>query len=160
MSSCSCGSGLASEVCCAPLLAGQSAATAEALMRSRYAAFVAGDIDYIVRTCSAKALEDFDRAETEPFIRETKWLGLEIHRVTDGGVNDQTGQVDFTFRFRHKGQDYAQREIAEFTRDGSLWLYEESEINPKAPPAQVAHIGRNDPCLCGSGKKHKKCCGS
>jgi preprotein translocase subunit SecA len=21
-------------------------------------------------------------------------------------------------------------------------------------------IGRNDPCPCGSGKKHKKCCGS
>ena len=21
-------------------------------------------------------------------------------------------------------------------------------------------IGRNDPCLCGSGKKYKKCCGS
>ncbi|WP_256204377.1 SEC-C metal-binding domain-containing protein [Planococcus faecalis] len=20
-------------------------------------------------------------------------------------------------------------------------------------------IGRNDPCLCGSGKKYKKCCG-
>ncbi|MBT4622773.1 MAG: SEC-C domain-containing protein, partial [Verrucomicrobia bacterium] len=26
----------------------------------------------------------------------------------------------------------------------------------------VAHrlkVGRNDPCPCGSGKKHKKCCG-
>ena len=24
-----------------------------------------------------------------------------------------------------------------------------------APPK----VGRNDPCLCGSGKKYKKCCG-
>ena len=23
----------------------------------------------------------------------------------------------------------------------------------------VEHIGRNDPCPCGSGKKYKKCCG-
>ena len=23
----------------------------------------------------------------------------------------------------------------------------------------VDHIGRNDPCPCGSGKKYKKCCG-
>lgn len=23
----------------------------------------------------------------------------------------------------------------------------------------VLDIGRNDPCLCGSGKKYKKCCG-
>jgi uncharacterized protein YecA (UPF0149 family) len=28
------------------------------------------------------------------------------------------------------------------------------------PPAlSEAHIGRNDPCPCGSGKKYKKCCG-
>ncbi len=28
------------------------------------------------------------------------------------------------------------------------------------PPAQPApHVGRNDPCPCGSGKKYKKCCG-
>jgi yecA family protein len=27
-------------------------------------------------------------------------------------------------------------------------------------PAHVPHIGRNDPCPCGSGKKYKKCCGA
>lgn len=27
------------------------------------------------------------------------------------------------------------------------------------PEGKVVKIGRNDPCLCGSGKKHKKCCG-
>ena len=27
-------------------------------------------------------------------------------------------------------------------------------------PAQNKKIGRNDKCLCGSGKKHKHCCGS
>ncbi len=27
-------------------------------------------------------------------------------------------------------------------------------------PIRSAKIGRNDPCLCGSGKKYKKCCGS
>ena len=27
------------------------------------------------------------------------------------------------------------------------------------PVAAVAKVGRNDPCPCGSGKKHKKCCG-
>jgi uncharacterized protein YecA (UPF0149 family) len=30
---------------------------------------------------------------------------------------------------------------------------------PQAP-LRVEKIGRNDPCPCGSGKKHKKCCGS
>jgi preprotein translocase subunit SecA len=31
---------------------------------------------------------------------------------------------------------------------------------PKASsPAHVEHVGRNDPCPCGSGKKYKKCHG-
>ena len=33
----------------------------------------------------------------------------------------------------------------------------------RAPPATVRHaspkVGRNDPCPCGSGRKHKQCCG-
>jgi preprotein translocase subunit SecA len=28
-----------------------------------------------------------------------------------------------------------------------------------APAAPAPHIGRNDPCPCGSGKKFKHCCG-
>lgn len=31
-------------------------------------------------------------------------------------------------------------------------------LNPPKP-VQSTKIGRNDPCPCGSGKKHKKCCG-
>ena len=38
-----------------------------------------------------------------------------------------------------------------------------AEEAPKAPPVPVrrdqVRVGRNDPCLCGSGKKYKKCCG-
>ena len=31
--------------------------------------------------------------------------------------------------------------------------------SPRKPVSnQNKHIGRNDPCLCGSGKKYKKCC--
>lgn len=26
-------------------------------------------------------------------------------------------------------------------------------------PSKSLKIGRNDPCICGSGKKYKKCCG-
>ncbi|MBT7735007.1 MAG: hypothetical protein HN707_08860, partial [Verrucomicrobia bacterium] len=27
------------------------------------------------------------------------------------------------------------------------------------PLRTAVKVGRNDPCPCGSGKKHKKCCG-
>lgn len=31
---------------------------------------------------------------------------------------------------------------------------------PQAPMKREApKVGRNDPCVCGSGKKYKKCCG-
>ena len=36
----------------------------------------------------------------------------------------------------------------------------ESEEEPPDPIRREApKIGRNDPCPCGSGRKHKKCCG-
>ena len=31
-------------------------------------------------------------------------------------------------------------------------------FRPVSAPTSVAKAGRNDPCPCGSGKKHKKCC--
>jgi uncharacterized protein YecA (UPF0149 family) len=31
---------------------------------------------------------------------------------------------------------------------------------PKTPSVRVSpKIGRNDPCICGNGRKYKKCCG-
>ncbi|HMU88616.1 MAG TPA: SEC-C metal-binding domain-containing protein [Agitococcus sp.] len=33
-------------------------------------------------------------------------------------------------------------------------------VEPSSEPVRVEKIGRNDPCLCGSGKKYKKCCGA
>lgn len=37
--------------------------------------------------------------------------------------------------------------------------YEEEQEQVKKPRKIGEHIGRNDPCPCGSGKKYKKCCG-
>jgi SWIM/SEC-C metal-binding protein len=32
-------------------------------------------------------------------------------------------------------------------------------LNTPKPVKTDTKVGRNDPCPCGSGKKHKKCCG-
>ena len=32
-------------------------------------------------------------------------------------------------------------------------------LNIPKPKITDKKVGRNEPCLCGSGKKHKKCCG-
>ena len=35
----------------------------------------------------------------------------------------------------------------------------ETLLNWPKPTAAEKKVGRNEPCPCGSGKKHKKCCG-
>ena len=35
----------------------------------------------------------------------------------------------------------------------------ENLLNPQQPVTVEKKVGRNEPCPCGSGKKHKKCCG-
>ena len=43
----------------------------------------------------------------------------------------------------------------------AAWRNQASEMNrPAAPAAALPRPGRNDPCLCGSGAKYKKCCGA
>ncbi len=43
-------------------------------------------------------------------------------------------------------------------------FWEEHRGRPTAGPGQAkgrkAKVGRNDPCPCGSGRKHKRCCGA
>jgi hypothetical protein len=34
----------------------------------------------------------------------------------------------------------------------------ERALSPAEPIKALPRVGRNDPCLCGSGKKFKKCC--
>jgi preprotein translocase subunit SecA len=37
---------------------------------------------------------------------------------------------------------------------------DEASLPPPVEPIRAGQaVGRNDPCPCGSGKKHKKCCG-
>lgn len=50
--------------------------------------------------------------------------------------------------------------LAKSIRKWSLKGYTEDEIAKEASRVvNVVKIGRNDPCICGSGKKYKKCCG-
>ncbi len=62
-----------------------------------------------------------------------------------------------------------EEELVEMALDQRLVLHgrkpvfttdELEEDEPEAEPAPSVKVGRNDPCPCGSGKKHKKCCGA
>ena len=50
--------------------------------------------------------------------------------------------------------------FAKSIRKWSLKGYTEDEVQKaNARVVNEVKIGRNDPCICGSGKKYKKCCG-
>ncbi|OFX14285.1 MAG: hypothetical protein A2516_07940 [Alphaproteobacteria bacterium RIFOXYD12_FULL_60_8] len=157
---CPCGSGRTFETCCGPLLAGGAAASPEALMRSRYTAFVKGQLQYIEDTHASDVREDFNRSAAESTASSVEWVGLDILRTKDGGKDDETGEVEFTARFKQNGQVSVHHERSTFRRENGRWFYVDGQMNPKSPPVRVEKVGRNDPCPCGSGKKFKKCCGA
>jgi SEC-C motif-containing protein len=155
---CPCGSGRAFGTCCGALHGGRAAATAEELMRSRYSAFVVGDLDYLARTAAGEALLKFDRQALARSLAGTDWLGLEIQSKEMGGEADEIGFVSFSVDFREGGRRFRQGERSEFRRVGGAWRYVSGTVDVSAQAA--ASVGRNDPCPCGSGRKYKKCCGA
>jgi SEC-C motif domain protein len=159
MGPCPCGSKKAFEPCCGALIAGRPAATAEALMRSRYAAFAIGDLDYLQETAAGEALVKFDRAGLALSLPGTQWLGLEITGTEAGQEGDERGSVTFTARFRENGRLHVQSERSEFRRINGAWRYVSGDVD-RRPQSAAARVGRNDPCPCGSGKKFKKCHGA
>lgn len=162
MEPCPCGSGRDYVECCQPLIQGtQSATTAEALIRSRYSAYVKAQIDYIYATTHKSRQSKFNREESLAWSRKAEWQSLEVLRTEDGGPEDESGIVEFMARYREKGKLVQHHEIAEFTKEDGRWYFVDGQApKPAQSIRQGPKVGRNDPCPCGSGKKFKKCCGS
>jgi SEC-C motif-containing protein len=156
MSDCPCGSGAPLADCCGPILADTPATTPEALLRSRYSAFVLGKLDHVERTHAPEIRDAFNRAEAERTVAEVEWLGLDVRHAREDG---DRSSVEFAIRFKRDGQDLGQYEVADFRRIDGDWYYAGGKTSASHPPRHVVKTGRNDPCHCGSGKKFKKCCG-
>jgi SEC-C motif-containing protein len=158
---CPCGKGESLETCCGPYLDGKALPdTAEALMRSRYSAYVVGNIDYIVGTHDPERIKEVDRKNTEQWSKTAEWLGLEILSTEQGTPEDEVGVVEFVARYKLSGVKVEHRERALFRKHSSRWVFVDG-MEIKGPPVvrTEPRVGRNDPCPCGSGKKYKKCHG-
>ena len=162
MKNCPCGSGREYSNCCGPYISGKAnPPTAEALMRSRYSAYVEHEVDYIINTCVRKGKDDIDYKSTRDWSEQSKWLGLKIISVEKGGPNDTEGMVEFEASYERDGLKDVHHERAKFKKDNaenSRWLYDEGHITPLTVVRAGPKTGRNDPCPCGSGKKYKHCC--
>ncbi|MET0094083.1 MAG: YchJ family protein [Sedimenticola sp.] len=161
MSQCPCGSGKVFDSCCGPVLSGEvPAATAEALMRSRYSAFVTGSVDFLTESLHPAHRHDHDAAATRRWAEQSDWLGLEIVSTEAGGEKDEEGKVEFIATFKEKGMVRRHHEMSSFKKDQGRWYYVDGKlVMPETQVHEGPKVGRNDPCPCGSGKKYKKCCG-
>lgn len=158
MTNCPCGKPASFDDCCAPYLNGSAApATAEALMRSRYTAYVKGEIQYLIHTL----LPEKRRADTSSSAKEwsssSEWLGLEV-KSARGGESDKEGLVEFVARYRQNGVEHEHHEISKFKRIGGRWFFADGKVLPTFTDGN--RPSQNSECPCGSGKKFKRCCGA
>ena len=119
-------------------------------MRSRYSAFVRGDIPYLLRTWHSRT-----RPIALDLTDQPAWERLEIVRTAAGAAGDREGLVEFKAYFRTGNQSSCLHEVSRFLREQEQWFYLDGQQKANTEPAP----GRNAPCPCGSGKKFKRCCG-
>ncbi|PKH09591.1 YchJ family protein [Moritella sp. Urea-trap-13] len=151
---CSCGLAMPFKDCCGKYIYGiAAAATAEQLMRSRYSAYVHNAPVYLMATHHPDFIRDLNEDLIADTAKNTQWLRLEII-MSQGDEESETGIVEFKAWFQDGEEEACLHERSNFIVEDQQWFYTQGELNP-APLKQ----GRNDLCLCGSGQKHKKCCG-
>ncbi len=125
---CPCCSGARLGVCCGPLLDGAPAATAEALMRSRFTAYVLGELDHVVRTWHPRTRPD--DLDVTPGL---EWVALEVLATEAGGPEDDRGEVEFRARYRHHREadgpaGQVLHERSRFTRRAGRWVYVDGDL--------------------------------
>ncbi len=159
---CPCGSGQTYEECCQPVIAGEAAAaTAEALMRARYSAYVTEEIDFLLESLHPDHRQEHDAEAVRTWAAESDWHGLQILDTEAGGPEDDTGRVEFACEYTFQDEDHVHHEVGHFARHQGRWYFVEGDaVRPQPFRREEPKVGRNDPCPCGSGKKFKKCCGA
>jgi SEC-C motif-containing protein len=98
-----------------------AAPDAEALMRSRYSAFVLQLPDYLLATWHAST-----RPPHVGFTPGIKWLGLEVrqHRVIDA----DHAEVAFVARSKLLWRAQRHLEHGRFVREGGRWFYLDGDV--------------------------------
>ena len=120
---CPCDSGQPYADCCQPwhvgMRQGVHAPTPEALMRSRYSAYVLGLIDYLLATWHPST------SPGELELPPVKWLGLEVRNAAAAG---DAGVVEFVARCRDGGRAQRMHETSRFIREQGRWYYIDGEM--------------------------------
>ena len=87
-------------------------------MRSRYSAFVVGDVPYLERTWATATRPDVIR-----LVPDQRWMGLVILDAVAGGMLDADGVVEFAASYERAGRPGVHQERSTFAREDGRWVY-------------------------------------
>jgi hypothetical protein len=108
-----------------------------------------GDTDPALNGFAVSTLIDLEAVEAIDVIRDAF-----RHRSVDMSIAGDEEDVEIALRLRERrATPRPHYQLLPATWSGRLEARRETDVSPR--PVKV---GRNDPCPCGSGKKHKKCC--
>jgi len=123
-SACPCGSGRLLAACCGPRLDGQvPAPDAEALMRSRYTAYVLGHEAYLLQTWHSATRPATLQLDGEP---RPRWIGLTVMRHETQDADHAI--VEFVARYKVNGRAFRLHETSRFVREDGRWFYIDGDI--------------------------------
>jgi SEC-C motif-containing protein len=152
---CFCGNQRTFEKCCQPIISGKiNPQNAEQLMRSRFSAYVIEDYPYILQTYASQQRSGLSVRQLADSAQGTQWLNLQ---VLAHHPQPNTAQVEFKAFYQVDGRYYVVLELSDFKREDDRWCYTTGVIQKDSGEFSPE---RNSQCLCGSGKKFKKCCGT
>jgi SEC-C motif-containing protein len=114
---CPCGGGRYAACCGRWIATGVPAPSAEALMRSRYTAFVLDAREHLLATWHPRTRPATIEAP-EPGLR---WLGLEVRRYERQDADHAT--VEFVARSKLGGRAHRLHETSRFVREEGRWTY-------------------------------------
>lgn len=127
---CYCCSGEKFEDCCQPFLDGKAKPpTAEALMRSRYSAYAAGAVEYILRSTHPSTRRFHDARNVEEWAQSSVWQKLEIVSKSAGEAKDKKGTVEFKAYFldpNHEPQIH--HELSNFAKELGKWFFVDGRL--------------------------------
>jgi SEC-C motif-containing protein len=119
---CPCGTPLPYAACCGRWHAGTPAPDAQALMRSRYSAFVLGLTGYLLATWHPSTRP----AALPPNEPGLQWLGLQVRRHRT--IDERHAEVEFVARSKLAGRAHRLHETSRFVHEDGQWYYVDGDL--------------------------------
>ena len=115
---CPCGSKQLFVSCCYPFLNNKKwPRTPEALMRSRYSAFVFMQVEYLIETTHPKTKKYYSEKTIRQWAERLKWIDLTIHEANDSTVKFNARYMD------ENGMLQEHKELSTFEKANGKWYF-------------------------------------